>query len=247
MDGWSSMGAWFMSDSVLGRTLQVFLTFTVLVFIFILIKRLVVNYLRRLAKKTTNDVDDLAVSLISKITLPVFLAIAFYFAIVPINPSPTVRLLLQQMIFIIVTISVAMLLQSVVEYGLNKMYRRGIKDEQSVNLIVESLGGILQWVVWIIGSVFVLDNLGVNAATLMSGIVIGGIGVAIAAQAFLGDVLSVFSIFIDEPFEIGDFIVVDGFMGSIENIGIKTTRVRSSDGELLIFANSKLILSRSHN
>ncbi len=237
----------WMSDVNVGRYLQVFIVFVLLVFLFVLTKRWLVNYLRRIAEKTPNDVDDLAVSLLSKITLPVFLVIAFYLALWPLDLSVTVRTLLHHMLVIIITINIAMLMQSVIEYGLSKMYRRRMKDEQSVNLVVKSLGGILQWGVWILGFIFVLDNMGVNVTTLVSGIGIGGIAVAIAAQAVLGDAFSAFSIFMDKPFEIGDFIIIDDYMGSVENIGIKTTRVRSLSGELLIFANSDLTKSRIRN
>jgi len=187
------------------------------------------------------------VSLLSKITLPVFLVISLYIALLPLDLSPVVHTLLHHMIVIIVTVNIAMLLQAVIEYSLIKMYRRRIKDDQSVALVVKSLGGVLQWGVWTLGIIFILDNLGVNVTTLISGIGIGGIAVAIAAQAVLGDAFSAFSIFMDKPFEIGDFIIVDNFMGTVENIGIKTTRVRSLDGELLIFANSDLTKSRIKN
>ena len=92
-----------------------------------------------------------------------------------------------------------------------------------------------------------LDNLGFNISTLIAGLGITGIAVALAAQALLGDLFSYFVIFFDKPFEIGDFVVFENNSGSIEKIGIKTTRVRSLSGEQLIVSNSKLTNSLVHN
>ena len=101
--------------------------------------------------------------------------------------------------------------------------------------------------VWGIGITFLLDNLGFKISTVVAGLGIGGIAVALAAQTILGDLFSYFIIFFDRPFEIGDFIIIDSYMGNIEHIGIKTTRIRSLGGELLIFSNSDLTNSRIRN
>lgn len=78
-----------------------------------------------------------------------------------------------------------------------------------------------------VGFVFLLDNLGFEISAVIAGLGIGGIAIALAAQAILGDLFSYFVIFFDRPFEIGDFIVLGDYKGTIEYIGIKTTRIRS--------------------
>lgn len=92
-----------------------------------------------------------------------------------------------------------------------------------------------------------MDNLGVKISAVVAGLGIGGIAVALAAQAVLGDLFSYFVIFFDKPFEIGDFIVVGDKMGVVENIGIKTTRIRALSGEQLVFSNTDLTNSQVHN
>lgn len=92
-----------------------------------------------------------------------------------------------------------------------------------------------------------LSNLGVDIAALIAGLGIGGIAVALAAQNILGDLFGSLSIVLDKPFIVGDFIVVGNDMGTVENIGIKTTRLRSLSGEELIFANKDLLESRVKN
>jgi small-conductance mechanosensitive channel len=93
----------------------------------------------------------------------------------------------------------------------------------------------------------ILDNLNVNVTALLAGLGVGGVAVALAAQNILGDLFSSMSIVLDKPFVLGDFIVVDDLMGTIEHIGLKTTRVRSLSGEQLIFSNSDLLKSRIRN
>jgi small-conductance mechanosensitive channel len=106
---------------------------------------------------------------------------------------------------------------------------------------------IIKGVVWLIGLVFLIDNLGYDITTIITGLGIGGIAIALAAQTVLGDLFSYLVIFFDKPFEIGDFIIVDDKMGTVEYIGIKTTRLRTLGGEQLICSNTDLTNSRVHN
>jgi small-conductance mechanosensitive channel len=100
---------------------------------------------------------------------------------------------------------------------------------------------------WSLVLLVALDQLGFNVTALVAGLGIGGIAVALAAQNILGDLFASLSIVLDKPFVVGDFIVVDGLRGVVELVGIKTTRVRSLDGELLVFPNSDLMKSRIRN
>jgi len=109
------------------------------------------------------------------------------------------------------------------------------------------LGLIARVVVWAIVVLLLLQNAGVEVTALVAGLGIGGIAVALAVQNVLGDLLASLSIALDEPFVPGDFIVVDSFSGTVEQIGLKTTRVRSLSGELIVFANSDLLKSRVRN
>src|SRR5690606_19671212 len=92
-----------------------------------------------------------------------------------------------------------------------------------------------------------LSNMGVDVAALVAGLGIGGIAIALAAQNVLGDLLASLSIVLDKPFTIGDFIVAGSEMGTVENIGVKTTRIRSLSGEELVFSNKDLLESRVRN
>lgn len=109
------------------------------------------------------------------------------------------------------------------------------------------LGLAARMAVWSLVLLLALGQLGFDITALVAGLGIGGVAVALAVQNILGDLFASLSIVLDKPFAVGDFIVVDELRGEVERVGIKTTRVRSLDGELLVFANSDLLKSRIRN
>jgi small-conductance mechanosensitive channel len=109
------------------------------------------------------------------------------------------------------------------------------------------LGFIARVALWSILLLMILDNLGFNITALVASLGIGGIAVALALQNILGDIFASLSIAIDKPFVIGDFIIVDDILGTVEYIGLKTTRLRSLDGEQIVFSNTDLLKSRIRN
>ena len=112
---------------------------------------------------------------------------------------------------------------------------------------IDLVGFLVRLVVWAAVLLVLLDNLGVNVTTLIAGLGVGGIAVALAAQNILGDLFSSLSIVFDKPFVVGDFIIVGDFLGSVEHVGLKTTRLRSLSGEQLVFSNTDLLNSRVRN
>jgi small-conductance mechanosensitive channel len=118
-----------------------------------------------------------------------------------------------------------------------------LSKQQAIKVIMPAV----KWIIWALAIIIILDNLGVKISALMAGLGIGGVAVALASQTVLGDVFHYFTIFFDRPFEIGDFIVIGEFMGTVEHIGIKSTRIRSLGGEQLVFSNTDLSNSRVRN
>lgn len=119
-------------------------------------------------------------------------------------------------------------------------------DAASVTTLA-ALGFIGRLAIWTAAVLLVVSNMGFDVSTLIAGLGIGGVAVALAAQNILGDLFASASIVLDKPFVLGDFIVVDAEMGIVEYIGLKTTRLRSISGEQLVFANTDLLKSRIHN
>ncbi len=120
------------------------------------------------------------------------------------------------------------------------------KDPASVTTlnILNFIGRVALWSVVL---TLVLDNLGVNITALVAGLGVGGIAIALAVQTILGDLFASLSIVLDKPFVIGDFLIVGDFLGAVEHVGLKTTRLRSLSGEQLVFSNSDLLNSRIRN
>ncbi len=149
--------------------------------------------------------------------------------------------------FIATTIQVAIWINYLLIHFINTIEFKG-EAWKGIPTASKNLLQILgQGTVWVITFLFLLDNLNFDVATLLAGLGIGGIAVALAVQNILGDVLASLSIIIDKPFMVGDFIILDNYMGTVQYIGIKTTRLRSLSGEQIILSNSDLLKSRLRN
>lgn len=125
--------------------------------------------------------------------------------------------------------------------------REALDNNRAAVTTINLIGLISRVLLWSVIALLVLDHLGVNVTALVAGMGIGGIAVALALQNILGDLFASLSITIDKPFIIGDFLIIGEHMGSVENVGLKTTRVRSLSGEQLVFSNSDLLSSRIRN
>lgn len=112
---------------------------------------------------------------------------------------------------------------------------------------VSLVGMVARIFLWTVATLILLDNFGVNISALVASLGIGGIAVALAAQNILGDLFSSVSIALDKPFTLGDFIIVGDFMGTVENVGMKTTRLRSLGGEQIIISNTELLKNKIRN
>jgi small-conductance mechanosensitive channel len=112
---------------------------------------------------------------------------------------------------------------------------------------VAALGFISRTVLWSIVFLLALENFGFDVTALVAGLGVTGIAVALALQNILGDLFASLSIVLDKPFVVGDYIVVDTHQGTVDRIGLKTTRVRSLSGEQIVFSNADLVKSRLRN
>jgi small-conductance mechanosensitive channel len=106
---------------------------------------------------------------------------------------------------------------------------------------------IARVLIWSLLLLLALENLGVNITALLAGLGVGGVAVALALQNVLGDLFASLSIALDKPFTVGDSLTIDAFVGKVERIGIKTTRLRSESGEQIILSNADILRSRVRN
>ena len=148
--------------------------------------------------------------------------------------------------FIGLGVQVAMYLHRAIEISATHYFRRHSQVESETVAHTLVIWG-LQAVIWIVFVLGMLANLGINITTFIASLGIGGIAIALAVQNILGDLFASLSIAVDKPFEVGDSISVSGFSGTVEHVGLKTTRVRSDSGEQIVIANAELLKSTVRN
>lgn len=218
------------------------------IFISLLIVRAILKrYFKRLALRTQNDWDNLAVKLAGQTSLLViFILSLFAGAIVLIFPL-NVRVWINAIAVIVFLVQLAIWGNVAIEFGLER-YRKKHEEEVEEITTLKALGLVSRITLFSVLALVALDNIpGVQITALVASLGITGVAVALAVNQILGDLFASISIALDKPFVIGDFIVVGDLMGSVEDVGLKTTRVRSVDGEELIFSNSDLLESRIRN
>ena len=240
----------FLKQTFWDNTVQTYLTAllilvvgAILLWIF---KKIILKHLRKLSEKTETKLDDLAIKLIEKSLLPLAYLGLLYLAIKTLKLPEIVIKTFDTVLSIVVIYLVTRIVISAINYLLQS-YAGKSEDTEKQTKQLKGIRGLINFVVWVLAFIFLLDNLGVEVSAVIAGLGIGGIAVALAAQAILGDLFSYFVIFFDRPFEVGDFITVGDKVGAVEYIGIKTTRVRAIGGEQLVFSNTDLTNSRIHN
>lgn len=209
-------------------------------------KTIILIRLKKLAEKTKTTIDDFIIVGIQKSIVPILFYGSFYIALQTLNFSPEARNILNVASIFIVTFFAIRLITSILDYSITSYSSMQEAGNQKAKQL-KSLSALARFLVWGIGLIFLLDNLGFDISAVIAGLGIGGIAVALAAQTILGDLFSYFTIFFDRPFELGDYILVGDKNGTVEHIGIKTTRIRALSGEQLVFSNTDLTSSRLHN
>jgi small-conductance mechanosensitive channel len=156
---------------------------------------------------------------------------------------------LRHLWFLTLGAQLALYLHRAIAVGSRRYFQRrergGTEDQVSVahTLII----WVLQTSVWIVFALAMLSNLGINVSTFIASLGIGGIALALAVQNILGDLFASLSIAVDKPFEVGDAISVGGFSGTVEHVGLKTTRIRADSGEQIVIGNAELLKNTVRN
>jgi small-conductance mechanosensitive channel len=220
--------------------------FLIGVIIIRILKSIILKRLKTWAEKSATILDDFLIHIFEKKVLPILYFGVFYLSAKSLTLSPTLSKFIDVIGIVLLTFCSISLMVEVFKYLLQNYW---VKKDADANRerTFKTIFPILKVAIWGIGITFLLDNLGFKISAVVAGLGIGGIAVALAAQTILGDLFSYFVIFFDRPFETGDFIIIDDFLGSIEHIGIKTTKIRSLGGEQLVFSNTDLTNSRLRN
>ena len=211
-----------------------------------ILKRSILLRIKEWASKTSNSIDDIIIRGIERSLIPLLYVLIIYVAINYLSVPSKIMGKIKVVVWIAVMFFILRSVTAAIRYFIfGRMKEK--PDNEARKKQANGLILILNITIWILGFVFLLDNLGYNIGALIAGLGIGGIAIALAAQTILGDLFSYFVIYFDKPFEIGDFIGFDDKSGSVEYIGLKSTRLRTVSGEQLICSNKNLTDSRVHN
>lgn len=187
-----------------------------------------------------------ALRFIKRIAIPLLFLASLSLFLNSVSFAEGVHRIVQIVFAVIMTIIIVRSVNKALELSFSKYFEKEYANrEHEKNL--KPLLSFVKLLLWVIGFLILVSNLGFNITTALAGLGVGGIAVAIAAQGILGDLFSYFVIFFDHPFALGDFIVFGDKSGVVERIGIKSSRIRVLSGEVLIISNSDLTSSRIHN
>jgi small-conductance mechanosensitive channel len=241
----------FLGTTYLGNSLQTWLialSIAIAVLAVLgLLRRMLERRLSRVAVRTGTDIDDLAVDLVrmTKLFFPLF--IALYIGSRTLAMTQALDRVMGAAMVIALLIQFALWGNAVISFWITRYMQSRMQVDAAAATTIGALRFIARLILWTVVLLLALDNLGIDITALATTLGVGGIAVALALQNVLGDLFASLSIVLDKPFVIGDFIIVGDFLGTVEHIGLKTTRLRSLSGEQLVFANGDLLSSRIRN
>lgn len=204
--------------------------------------RFSVGRMRQVAARTTNRIDDTVLEVLSSTNRWLMLLAALLIGVGMLDLSERWNARVGQLWFIAVALQLGLWLTRAISIGLRRYQAQPTSSGMTqAGASATLMSWALRTVLWTVVLLAVLSNVGVNITAFVASLGVGGIAVALAVQNILGDLFASLSIAVDKPFEVGDFIGIDSFVGTVQFIGLKTTRIRSLNGEQIIISNTDLL------
>lgn len=238
----------YLNETIWGNTLTDYLiALGIFVAAIIIVQTFKKVLLARLEKQSEEGEirHNIIARVLRKVIIPFLFLAGLYVAFNTLTFNESVDKVVEVFYIIIIAWFGIRLAITGIDHTIFKYFENTRSQEDAIR--VKPLVSFINLIIWVIGILFLLDNLGFEISSVVAGLGISGIAIALAAQAVLGDLFSYFVIYFDKPFQIGDFVIFDDKLGTIENIGIKSTKIRSLSGEQIIVSNSNLTNSRVHN
>ena len=210
-----------------------------------LVEQVLIVRIQRLTKKTDTFIDDVVIGALRKTKLVYLFIVSVYLGSLALTLPETIRTIDWRILMVATWLQVGIWVSTGIQIWLE--HYRASEEDGANRTTMNALSFLVRVVLWATVLLLILDNLGVDITALVTGLGIGGIAIALAVQNVLSDLFASLSIVLDKPFVNGDFIVVGDMAGSVEHVGIKTTRIRSISGEQLVFSNNDLLTSRIRN
>jgi len=236
----------YLENDVLTWLQALFITAIVL-FLFRLLKAFVFKKIKAFAEKTNTKIDDLIADLVKKTNNFFLIILSVYIGLGVLKLSEYFMFWASRIAIVVLFLQIALWGNTIINYWIFK----GLQRKKDIDAKASSAFGVLSFfarlTLWSILILIILDNMNFDISPLIASLGVGGVAVALATQKILGDIFCSLAILLDKPFVVGDFIVVDQFRGVVEYIGVKTTRLRSLQGEQIVISNADLLASRIQN
>lgn len=213
----------------------------------LLLRKLIVWRLNALAKRTHNVVDDLLAEAIRNTRSFFLVLLGLFLASMVLDLPGDVQRNIGRVTFLAFLIQLVFWGNRLITVWIETYRERKLEEDAAAVTTMQAIGILGRMVLWVIVVLLALDNFGIEITPLIAGLGVGGVAVALAVQSILGDLFASLSIVLDKPFVVGDFLIVNEYLGTVERIGLKTTRLRSLSGEQIIFSNADLLKSRIRN
>ncbi len=212
-------------------------------------RTVVIKIFTAIVKKSKSNYDDYFLSLLADIKNYFYIVLSIYIATFILNLPENGKKIISVIFLTVFFIQIAGLIVNLMNFSMDKYVRktRGLSEEDEVRAMMNPIRFVSKIVIWSFALLLILDNSGIDVTSLIAGLGIGGIAIALAVQNVLGDLFASMSIALDKPFVAGDFIALGDKSGVVESIGIKSTRIKSLTGEEIVVSNSNLLNSTIHN
>jgi small-conductance mechanosensitive channel len=245
----------FLLNQYFGNTILGYILFVVLFIAILLLIKPILKLISKINKKMANSSDNTVIIRLltyleekrNKAFVPLEVIFALYIASRILWLTPKIQNIVDSLFVIFLTIFIVSIVLDFIKYFVRTKYdpTDSNNDPRANSLFL--LLPVIKVFVWVLAAFFILSNLGYDISTLLTGLGIGGVALALASQAFLSDLLSFVSIISDKPIEIGDYISIGGVEGTVIKIGIKSTRIERNLGEEVVIPNSKITSSDLFN
>ncbi len=241
----------FLNNEYLGNTAQDWLIavgLALIVFVFVRAAiGIVLKRLSAIASKTETDIDDLVAELLDKTRFLFVALLALYSGSLYLALPAEISDLLSTVLVLGFLAQGAFWANGFVNYVLNSWAKKKFEADPTISTALGSIGFLVRFGVGATFAMLALANLDIDIAPLIASVGIGGVALALALQGVLGDLFASLSIIFDKPFAVGDSIQVGDLSGTVEHVGLKSTRVKAVTGEQLVFSNGDLLGSRIRN
>ena len=230
----------FYGNSILNWAIAV----GILILSFVVVKMLYwifSNVIRRLTSKTKTNLDDVLINKLEKPLTYLILILGYWISIHYLVFKEEVEIVLENAAYFLLVLDVTAILSRIVDALISEVILPITEKSESSfdNQLIPVIQKGVRSIIWVLGIIIGLDNIGFDITAMIAGLGIGGLALALAAQDSVKNIFAGIMIFLDKPFRIKDRIQVDGFDGTVEEVGLRSTRLRTLEGRIVTIPNSR--------